>query len=93
MNVRNYAALSDHDFELFIADLLGADEGKDFEVSSRGADGGIDLHHDSGCELDIVQCKHMLDISASQLRTTAKKKAENFAKMPRKPDTCKFVTS
>ncbi|MGJ4845913.1 restriction endonuclease [Leifsonia sp. Le1] len=58
--VRNYRSLSDHDFELLVADLLGADESLRYEPFARGADLGVDLRRIAGGEVHVVQCKHMV---------------------------------
>ena len=85
--------LSDHDFELLIADLLTADEGHRYEAFTRGADGGIDLRHMDGDGLTVVQCKHMLSSSISQLKAAAKKEKARVDALDPRPARYRFVTS
>src|SRR5437867_4411542 len=89
-----YDALSDHDFELLIADLFSAVEGVRYEAFARGTDLGEDLRHerDDGTS-DVVQCKHYLHSSLSHLRSAARAEARKLAALSRPPATYRFVTS
>jgi hypothetical protein len=94
--VRSFHALSDHDFELLAADLLGAELGLRFELFTRGPDGGIDLRYIEGVGTaapHVVQCKHYLKSSSSQLLRDAKKEREKVAKLDPPPSSYRFVTS
>ena len=92
--MRSYTALSDHDFELLIADLLGAELGVTFESFARGADLGIDLRHMGAAgTIDVVQCKHMVGSTYPQLRASARKEAAKIRLLDPHPTTYRFVTS
>jgi hypothetical protein len=75
--VRSYDNFSDHDFELFVADLLGADRGLRYETFPRGPDRGVDLRAipPRRKRPHVVQCKHFAGSSFSALRTAARKEA------------------
>jgi DNA polymerase III delta prime subunit len=77
--VRNYSALSPHDFELLVADLLSADTGRAFQAFGDGPDGGIDLRYRGASGLHIVQCKHYRDGQFASLRRAAAKEAVRLA--------------
>lgn len=83
--------LSDYDFELLVADLLGAELGKRFETFPRGRDGGIDLRASKKKRLHVVQCKHYAGSTFSKLRTAAKREPRHFGDAA--PDRYTFVTS
>jgi hypothetical protein len=97
--MRNYANLDDHDFEMLVADLLGAELEVRFERFARGPDAGIDLrspYSDSGRH--IVQCKHYLRSTVAQLVEAAAKERSRLEAAPpdlrlRSDDTYWFVTS
>lgn len=92
--MRNYSALSDQDFELLVADLLGADDRTRYEAFSRGADQGVDLRRtDSTGTVHVVQCKHMLKSTFPQLLAAAKREAAGLGKLDPQPATYRFVTS
>jgi hypothetical protein len=91
IGVRSYAALSDHDFELLVADLLGEELGVRFELFARGPDMGIDLRRLPGP--DIVQCKHYVRSYYAQLLRAAKDEANKIAKLRPGPSSYRFVTS
>ncbi|KRC49483.1 hypothetical protein ASE16_12150 [Leifsonia sp. Root227] len=92
--MRSYKNLSDHDFELLVADLLGSAAGKSFEVFARGADGGVDVRHlGADGQLDVVQCKHMEGSTFSQLRAAAKKEAKKIGELNPKPARYRLVTT
>ena len=97
--MRNYANLDDHDFEMLVADLLGAELEVRFERFARGSDAGIDLRSprsDSGRH--IVQCKHYLRSTIGQLIEAAAKERLRLDNVSadlrlRGDDTYWFVTS
>lgn len=81
--MRNYSNLSDHDFEMLIADLLGAELSCRFERFARGADCGIDLRSpltDDG--RNIVQCKHYVRSSITHLLSAADRERERLMASP-----------
>jgi hypothetical protein len=93
--VRRYDNFSPHDFEIFMADLLGAELGVRFETFPRGADGGVDLRYMARNRKrpHVVQCKHYTGSSVSVLVTAAKREAGRLAKLKPKPLSYRFVTS
>lgn len=91
--MRDYSALSDHDFEMLIADLLGTIEGHPYEVFARGADQGIDLRRYGKNTLEIVQCKHYLKSTFTQLRSAAIRERKKLEEMTEVPTRYRFVTS
>lgn len=95
ISVRRYDNFSPHDFELFIADLLGTDRGLRYETFPRGPDQGVDLratrprrkrHH-------VVQCKHFAGSSFSALRTAARREAGRLTAGKTRFASYTFVTS
>ncbi len=93
--MRSFAALSDHDFELLVADLLREECGVRFELFGRGRDLGIDLRHlpAPGSQPDIVQCKHYLRSSYRVLLRAAKDEAQKVAALDPAPRAYRFVTT
>jgi hypothetical protein len=93
--MRSFADFSDHDFELFVADLLGEIDGVRYEVFARGADGGIDLRHSppEGEGADIVQCKRYIESSWSDLKRAARAEGEALAAMEPAPRSYRLVTT
>ncbi|MCW3000542.1 MAG: hypothetical protein JWN65_4091 [Solirubrobacterales bacterium] len=93
--VRSFGALSDHDFELLIGDLLSAELGVRYELFARGPDGGIDLRHigDPKEGLDIVQCKHYVKSTFGKLERDARREREKVEKLDPRPRSYRFVTS
>ncbi len=91
--MRSYQNLSDHDFELLIAGLLGADDGRTYEAFARGADRGVDLRclHPEGP--DVVQCKHMRGSTFAHLKSSAKKEAAKLKELDPQPRTYRFATT
>jgi Restriction endonuclease len=77
----NFAAITDHEFETLIADLLGAELGLRFEVFTAGRDQGIDLRcltasrpFDGRSLQLIVQCKKWDRNSVNTLRSHLRRK-------------------
>ena len=93
--MRRYENFSPHDFELFVADLLGAELGMRFETFPRGADGGVDLRHlpRGRRRPHVVQCKHYGGSSFATLRSAAKKEAKRLRELSARFATYRFVTS
>lgn len=92
--MRSYKNLSDHDFELLVADLVGAESGGQFEVFARGADGGVDVRQTADdSRVDVVQCKHMEGSTFSQLRTAARKEAGKLDLLDPQPTRYRFFTT
>jgi len=59
--------LSDHAFELLVADLLRAELRIIFEVFAPGPDDGVDLRHIRHDGLiDLVQCKYIRNSTFAQ---------------------------
>lgn len=85
--------LSDYDFELLVADLLGAKFGRTFETFPRGPDGGIDLRAHLGNGLHIVQCKHYASSAFSTLERAARRERKALSQMKPSPRRYMFVTS
>lgn len=89
-----YEYLTDHDFELLVADLFGEDEGVRYEVFDRGSDLGIDLRNlRAGEQPDVVQCKHYLRSTFAQLRSAAHSEAGKLRRLVPAPGRYRFVTS
>lgn len=93
--MRSFEAFSDHDFELFMADLLGAEDEVRYEVFARGPDRGIDLRHipEGGGLPAVVQCKRYIDSSFSNLKRVAKREAEVLSQLDPAPGSYRFVTT
>ncbi|MFC9250386.1 nSTAND3 domain-containing NTPase [Amycolatopsis thailandensis] len=91
--MRTYDMLSDHDFELLVADLLGAEDRVVYEAFARGADQGIDVRRLAPEGPDIIQCKHMLRSTYAQLKAAASAETMRLAKLTPGPWRYRFVTS
>ncbi|MFI4990529.1 MAG: restriction endonuclease [Solirubrobacterales bacterium] len=85
--------LSDYDFELLVADLLGAKFKRTFETFSRGRDGGIDIRARLSNGLHVVQCKHYANSAFSTLERAARREQKTLSQMQPKPRRYMFVTS
>lgn len=85
--------LSDYDFELLVADLLGAERKRTFETFPRGRDGGIDVRACLGNGFHLVQCKHYANSSFSTLERAAKREQKTLLRMKPRPRRYTFVTS
>lgn len=92
--VRSFAGLTDHDLELLVADLFGAEEGLRYEAFARGPDLGVDVRHeeDDG-RVHVVQCKHYLQTAVSGLRTEARKETRKLKRLDPQPASYRFVTT
>jgi hypothetical protein len=87
----DFRTLSPNDFEILIRDLLEAEYRWRLEAFGRGRDGGIDLRASTAAGKVVVQCKHYLGSSFSDLRTSARREVPKMDK--EKPDRYLFVTS
>jgi hypothetical protein len=87
----DFRTLSPNDFEILIRDLLEAEYRWRLEAFGRGRDGGIDLRASTAEGKVVVQCKHYLGSSFSDLRSSARREAPKMDK--EKPDRYLFVTS
>jgi hypothetical protein len=86
--------LSDYDFELLIADLLGSELGRRFETFPRGRDDKLDLRARIGnTGFHYVQCKHFMHGTVAQLKRDAQGEAEALKAAGLKPRRYTFVTS
>ena len=92
--VRSFSAFSDHDFELFVADLLRTSQRRRYEAFARGADGGVDLRRiDRNGAVHVVQCKRYLKTSFSGLLSAARAERRALEKLDTQPATYRFITS
>ncbi|MFD5164188.1 restriction endonuclease [Streptomyces hawaiiensis] len=87
----DFRTLSPSDFEILIRDLLEAEYRWRLEAFGRGRDGGIDLRASTAVGKVVVQCKHYLGSSFSDLRASARREIPKMDK--EKPDRYLFVTS
>lgn len=87
----DFHTLSPNDFEMLIHDLLEAEYHWRLEAFGRGRDGGIDLRASTAEGKVVVQCKHYLGSSFSNLRSSARGEVPKMDK--EKPDRYLFVTS
>ncbi len=85
--------LSDHDFELLVADLMGAEYGVVYEAFARGADQGVDVRRLTPEGPDIIQCKHMLRSTYAHLKSAASAEATRLTALTPGPWRYRFVTS
>lgn len=93
--MRQLAALSDLEFERLISDLLQSETGKRYERFGVGPDGGIDLRcvDASTGTIEIVQCKHYIRSSFSQLESAARAEVPKLQAQRPRPTGYRFVTS
>jgi hypothetical protein len=91
--VRSYDMLSDHDFELLVADLLGAEDEVVYEAFARGADHGVDLRHLTDQGPEVVQCKHMRGSTYSQLKAAVAREERNLRALDPQPVSYRLVTT
>ncbi|MDT0549407.1 nSTAND3 domain-containing NTPase [Streptomyces lonegramiae] len=87
----DFRTLSPNDFEILIRDLLAAEYRWRLEAFGHGRDGGIDLRAKAPEGKVVVQCKHYLGSSFSDLRSSARQEIPKMDK--EKPDRYLFVTS
>jgi Restriction endonuclease len=90
----SFAALTDHDFELLVADLLGAEEQSRYEVFARGPDLGVDLRRvDDEGGVHVVQCKQYVHSTIADLRKAARSERKKLERLTPRPVSYRFVTS
>jgi DNA polymerase III delta prime subunit len=83
--------LSDVDFEDLCRDIAQAETGLRFSAFGPGPDGGIDGRHAKGDKQTILQCKHYIGSSFSQLESAIGREAKKLPKL--KPDRYLLFTS
>jgi DNA polymerase III delta prime subunit len=92
--VRNYGALSFAEYEKLVGDLFGEVLGMRFERFGAGRDQGIDLRHVAdGGGPDVIQVKHYLRSTWSDLQTAAREERRRLGRLDPAPGTYRFVTS
>jgi len=92
--VYNFAALTDHDFELLVADLFGSEEQLRYEVFTRGPDLGIDLRReDDHGAIHVIQCKQYSNSTITDLRSAARSERKKLERLKPRPASYRFVTS
>ena len=92
----NFANLSPYDFELLIRDLLKASQGLQLRSFAPGRDKGIDLRAWQAGRPNrsvIVQCKHMMNSTYSNLRSKVTTEKEKLDKLRRKPSRYILATT
>lgn len=83
--------LSHPDFEDLCRDILQAETGQRFSAFGAGADGGVDGRHSKDSKSTILQCKHYLNSTFSQLKSSLKKEVPKIDLL--KPSRYIFLTS
>lgn len=83
--------LSPPDFEDLCRDILQAEFGQRFSAFGAGADGGVDGRHSKGPQSTVLQCKHYLNSSFSQLKLALKKEVPKIDLL--KPNRYILITS
>lgn len=92
--MRPFERLSPYEFESIVGDLLATDRAVTYERFRRGPDLGIDLRrYDAKGDLEVVQCKHYLGSSFSQLRVAARAECHRLERLDPGPSLYWFVTS
>lgn len=87
-NLENLSAI---DFEDLCRDLAQAETGRRFSAFGPGPDGGVDGRHSKGNAATILQCKHYIGSSFSQLKKAAKGEVVKIEKL--NPKRYLFFTS
>ena len=77
----NYANLNDVEFEYLCQDIMQRKLNMELHRFARGKDGGIDLTDDVHTKNTIVQVKHYMTSSVSQLISALKDEANKVAKL------------
>lgn len=77
----NYANLNDVEFEYLCQDIMQKKLNVELHRFARGRDGGIDLTDDAHSKNIIVQVKHYMNSSVSQLITSLEGEAKKVAKL------------
>lgn len=73
--------LSYIDFEALCRDIAQTETGLRFSAFGPGPDGGIDGRHSQGGENTILQCKHYIGSSFSNLKAAVNKEIEKLCKL------------
>ncbi|MFI9587845.1 restriction endonuclease [Streptomyces sp. NPDC052236] len=89
----DFASLSPYDFEVFVRDLLSAQDRLIYSTYRVGADGGIDLKAVTDKGWVVAQCKHTPSADKSSVLRAARKEAGKAAGMGFTPVRYVFVTS
>lgn len=89
----NLENLSPIDFEELCRDLAQADTGNRFSAFGPGPDGGIDGRHSRGDDTTILQCKHYIRSSFSDLKIALTKEIKKLQKLTPVPTRYLFFTS
>ncbi|MEU8795559.1 restriction endonuclease [Streptomyces sp. NPDC048643] len=89
----DFASLSPYDFEVFVRDLLSAQDRLIYSTYRVGADGGIDLKAATDQGWVVVQCKHTPSADKSSVLRAARSEAGKAAGMGFTLVRYLFVTS
>ncbi|MFD4175167.1 nSTAND3 domain-containing NTPase [Streptomyces anulatus] len=89
----DFASLSPYDFEVFVRDLLSAQDRLVYSTYRVGADGGVDLKAATEKGWVVVQCKHTPSAGKGTVLRAARKEAGKVAGMGFAPVRYVFVTS
>ncbi|MGW1094224.1 nSTAND3 domain-containing NTPase [Streptomyces sp. NPDC002455] len=89
----DFASLSPYDFEVFVRDLLSAQDRLVYSTYRVGADGGIDLKAATGKGWVVAQCKHTPSADKGSVLRAARKEVGKAARMGFAPIRYVFVTS
>ncbi|EDY55743.1 MULTISPECIES: restriction endonuclease [Streptomyces] len=89
----DFASLSPYDFEVFVRDLLSAQDRLIYSTYRVGADGGIDLKAATDKGWVVAQCKHTPSADKGSVLRAARKEAGKAAGMGFAPVRYLFVTS
>ncbi|MCX5136406.1 restriction endonuclease [Streptomyces sp. NBC_00340] len=89
----DFASLSPYDFEVFVRDLLSAQDRLVYSTYRVGADGGIDLKAATDKGWVVAQCKHTPSADKGSVLRAARKEAGKASSMGFTPARYVFVTS
>ncbi|MFJ3840582.1 restriction endonuclease [Streptomyces sp. NPDC090054] len=89
----DFVSLSPYDFEVFVRDLLSAQDRLIYSTYRVGADGGIDLKAATDKGWVVAQCKHTPSADKSSVLRAARSEAGKAAGMGFTPVRYVFVTS
>lgn len=90
----NLDVLNDKEFEDLAKDLLDSEFKVNFEIFKAGRDGGIDLRHTKNKPNEIiVQVKHYINSSYSNLKSQLRKEKRNLDQLIDKPERYIVFTS
>jgi len=76
----NYSNLNDVEFEALCKDVMGKKLSTNLRLFAKGRDGGIDLTNNTVTHDIIIQVKHYIGSTFSNLRTTLKNEIKNVYK-------------